>query len=650
MKKDGLKWLRYISFGLYAFFWIQIDPIQTQSIRADSLLQAAVEETDPDKKAQIYLQLSDQYISSDTDKALDYINQSAGLAVDQDFLGDIFDRKGRIHFGRGELDEALLGFRTAKTHKEEAGNTTEAARINNRVGVVLVRQKNHQQALEVFLESASFFENAGDEVNLAMTHNNMAGIFADMGDYVNAVRYNELALPVFQENEIQQYAIITLTNLAGQYLRLNDLEKSLQHNREAELIGEQLEDQYALGIVYNNFGQIYFEQGDLETSLDYYQKSLVAKEAIGINSNLVPTYNNLGQALTLLNRPQDAIRYLKEGLSLAKGDEIWHVTSNLAKAYSAAGQADSASHYLDLTLAHRDRIFTIERQSVIDELRTQYESERQEMEIDQLEQSQQQNRILLVVLSSLFGATLLIGFLALKNTRKKRIIAQQNEKLEKQHVEKLLKEQELIGINAMLQGQEKEREKIAEELHDTIGSSLATLKLYLESLDDKKREDEYNQLHQKTSNLLEETYDEVRKMAHSKSSGVLIKKGLVPAVELMASKISEARKINIQVIGTGLEDRLENSVEISIFRSIQELLANAVKHSRASEVVVQITQHEEILNIIVEDDGIGFDSDETRWGLGYSAIQNRMEELDGDLTIDSSPGNGTTVIMNIPVD
>ncbi|NIV09808.1 MAG: hypothetical protein GWN62_00440, partial [Aliifodinibius sp.] len=136
--------------------------------------------------------------------------------------------------------------------------------------------------------------------------------------------------------------------------------------------------------------------------------------------------------------------------------ELWHVTSNLSKAYLVAGESDSVSHYLDLTLAHRDSIFTIERQTVIDELRTQYESEQQEMEIAQLEENQRQNRNLLVLISGLFGATLIIAFLMLKNNRKKRIIAQQNEKIEKQHVEQLLKEQELIGINGMLEGQEKE--------------------------------------------------------------------------------------------------------------------------------------------------------------------------------------------------
>lgn len=638
-----------ISIGFSLFPFVLIGSVQVE-VTVDSLLEIAATEPDPNEKARIFLEVSQVNASKDPASALDHINRATELADDLELLGDIYDQKGRVYFAQGELDEALHSFREAKSRKEEAGDEALAARINNRVGVVLLRQKKHQQALEVFLESASFFEAEEDEVNLAMSHNNMAGVFADMGDYENAVRYNELALPIFQENGIQRYEIITLTNLAGQHLRLENFQRSLGYNQQAEIIGEELQDRYALGIVYNNFGQIYFEQAEYERSLEYYERSLAAKEAIGVNSNLVPTYNNLGQALTRLNRPDEAIEYLMEGLQSAQGDELWHVTSNLAKAYLLIDEPDSVSHYLNLTLAYRDSIFTIERQSVIDELRTQYDTERQEMEIAQLEESQQQNRNLLVVVSGLFGATLMIAFLVIKNNRKRRIIAQQNEKIEKQHVEQLLKEQELIGINAMLDGQEKEREKIAEELHDSIGSSLATLKLYIESLDGKHKQKEYHKLHQKTSNLLEETYDEVRKIAHSKSAGVLIKKGLVPAVKSVACRISEARKMDIQVIGTGLEERLENSMEISIFRTIQELLSNAVKHSGASEMVVQITQHDDVLNIIVEDNGTGFDPDITRWGLGYTTIQNRMDDLGGDLTIDSSPGNGTTVILNLPVD
>lgn len=646
----GLRWVLTILFVWLSFCFLLLTGINAQTVNVDSLLKAANSELNPDEKAKIFLKAAEYETSNDLSSAIIYINQAADIARDNSLLGDIFDQQGRIYFALGELDKALSSFREAKQSKEQAGDEAIAARISNRVGVVLVRLKRLQEALEIFLESAAYFAQNNDNVNLAMTQNNMAGIFADMADYENAIRYNELALPVFQENGIRQYEIITLTNLAGQHLRLENFDRSLQYNRQAEIIGEELQDQYALGIVYNNFGQIYFELGESERSLNYYEQSLAAKQLIGLSSNIVPTYNNLGQVLTQLNRPAKAIEYLKMGLQYAQGDESWHVTSNLSKAFSLAGEPDSAAHYLDMTIAFRDSIFTIERQSVIDELRTQYETEQQEMEIAQLVKSQQQNRNLLTVLTGLLGTTFIIAFLIVKNNRKKRVIAQQNEKLEKQHVEKLLKEQEVIGINAMLDGQNQERKKIAEELHDAIGSSLATLKLYIESLEETKKQDNYHELHQKTSALLEQTYDEVRKISHSKSAGVLIKKGLVPAVKSMAAKISEARRIKTQVIGTGLENRLKNSVEISIFRTIQELLSNTVKHSGAIKVIVQITQHEDTLNILVEDDGLGFEPENVTWGLGFTTIQNRMDKLNGEMNIDSSPGNGTTVILNLPIE
>lgn len=215
-----MRWGLTISIPFQFFFWT-VPCLNAQVSMADSLFDAATAEDDPNEKARIFLELSQLTSSTDPVSALEHINQATELADDDDLLGDIYDQKGRVHFALGELDEALNSFREAKRSKEQVGNETAAAGINNRVGVALFRLKRHQEALEVFLESAAFFEEAGDDVNLAMCHNNMAGIFADMGDFENAVRYNELALPVFQENGIQQYEIITLTNLAVKYLSEN---------------------------------------------------------------------------------------------------------------------------------------------------------------------------------------------------------------------------------------------------------------------------------------------------------------------------------------------------------------------------------------------------------------------------------------------
>lgn len=633
-----------VSIGCLPFI-----PSLAQPSKEDSLLQVLKAEEDLQEKAKIYLQLSQLIMSEDAKQSFHYTEEAIRLATHDEVLGMIWDQKGRLYFAENQLDSALYSFQKAKAYQESAENPSDAARINNRVGAVLLKQNQHQQALETFLESVAFFEKTDDRVNLAICYNNMAGVFSDMADYTKAVEYNKQALQIFQEKNLQQYEIITLPSLAGQYLKLNDTLKAIEYNLKAEQLGLELKHQYALGITYNNLGQLYFEKNDPEKAVAYYKKSLLAKQNLGAGANLVPTYNNLGQSYIALHQPHKAIAFLKKGLDLARGEELLPLFSNLTKAYIATGEKDNALLFFERTQAYSDSVFSIEKQQVMDELLARYETEKKEKQIIALAAQQRKGQYLLYGVSGLLVATLFIAFLVVKNNRKKRVIAQQNEELEKQRVERLLKEQELIGIDAMLKGQEKERKKIAEELHDSLGSSLSTLKLYLNSLDTEKPPDEFHRLHTRAEELLNETYAQVRKIAHDKGAGVLINKGLIPAVRATAHKISSTKKVNIEVIDVGLTERLENSVEISLFRSIQELLSNAVKYSQASDVIVQIVQYEDKLNIIVEDNGCGFEPQKIRYGLGFTHIRDRLEKLKGEMTIDASPGNGSTVIINVPM-
>ena len=477
----------------------------------------------------------------------------------------------------------------------------------------------------------------------------MAGVFSATADFAKAVKYNEQALEIFRKNELKNYVMVTLPGLAGQYLKLNDTARAIAYNLEAEKLGLELNHYYGLGIAYNNLGQLYFEKNDQHQAVTYYQKSLAAKQHLGPGANLVPTYNNLGQSYIALNQPEKAMYYLRKGLPLAKGEELPPIYSNLTKAFIGLNKKDSAILFLEQFRNYRDSVFSIEKQRVIDELMTKYETEKKEKEIIELAAQKRAGQYLMYGLLGLLAATIFIAFLVVKNYRRKKVIAQQNEALKKQQLEQLLKEQEIKGIDAMLKGQETERKKIAEELHDSLGSSLSTLKLYVDSLSQEQNGEAFQKHHAKAEKLLDETYQQVRKIAHNKNAGVLINKGLVPAVRAAANRISYAKKLNIEVMDVGLNERLENSVEIAIFRSIQELLSNTVKYADASEVVVQITQHDDALNIVVEDNGKGFEPEKTPYGMGLTNIQNRLDKLNGEMNIDSSPGNGTTVIINVPV-
>jgi len=250
----------------------------------------------------------------------------------------------------------------------------------------------------------------------------------------------------------------------------------------------------------------------------------------------------------------------------------------------------------------------------------------------------------------LFGTVIFV--LLQRNTRKKQYIAEQQKEIEMNKAERLLKEQELSTIDAMIAGQEKERQRLASDLHDSVGATLAAAKLQFEHLNkNKDQASKYSELYDKTGSLLEDAYTEVRNMAHIKSSGVIAKQGLLPAIKRLAYNASVNTKLQIDVQDFGLEERLENTIEISVFRIIQELVTNIIKHADATEATISITQHESSLNIIVEDNGKGFSTLKIRKkeGMGLSSIERRVEHIEGTMEIDSMPGKGSSILLDIPL-
>ena len=263
------------------------------------------------------------------------------------------------------------------------------------------------------------------------------------------------------------------------------------------------------------------------------------------------------------------------------------------------------------------------------------------------------NNIVLYTFIGLFIACLVIGVLIVMNSKRKEKIALQGKLIEQQRFEKALKDYELSSIDIMLTGQEKERQRIANDLHDNLGSMLATLKLNFQNLKLRKNEvvPDDNKLYEKTDELIEEAYQKVRRIAHAKNAGVFANEGLIPEIKKLAAKVSIPGKLQINVIPFGFTERLDSTFEISIFRAVQELATNIIKHSKATEATIHLTQHDDNINIIFEDDGIGMDVSKTNMqdGMGLHSIAKKIEQLNGTFTIDSTPGRGTTIIIDLPI-
>lgn len=435
---------------------------------------------------------------------------------------------------------------------------------------------------------------------------------------------------------------------------INDFEAFIKVINEKKFPYVKARAQQFLGILYWHFKKEYQE------SNSYYRKAIKnyrIKDLFMLKEYILKSKINIGNNLISMKKYSEALEYMKYAINteqLHHQPQDFSITYNIiSKAYSKIGQTDSAYFYL-LKKNYYDSL--VDNQNIskaISSINIKYQTEKKEKDILQLKAKRKQDRTLILstILFILFGST--VSYLMLKNSKRKQLLAEQEKLLETQKNLTLLKEQEITTINAMVAGQEKERKRVAEDLHDNLGSVLATLKLHFENLkiNREKKKIDQETLFDKTENLIDEAYLKVRSIAHAKNAGVIAHKGLLVAVQMMAEKISSANKTTIEVVHFGLEKPIENSLEIAVFRIIQELTTNIIKHAHATKATINMSQYENTLNIIVEDNGKGFDKNTIEYhdGLGLGSIKTRIKHFKGTFSIDATPGKGTTILFNIPI-
>ena len=282
---------------------------------------------------------------------------------------------------------------------------------------------------------------------------------------------------------------------------------------------------------------------------------------------------------------------------------------------------------------------------------TKYETNKKDQQIllttSKLTSESLQKRIFLVSAISLASLIIIISVLFLQQKR----LSQKKSLLQQSQIASLLSTQELKSINAMVEGQEDERKRIAEDLHDRVGSILSTVKLYFNSLNTKidTFQGENNQQFEKANTLLDEAVDEIRRISHNLISSILMKFGLGPALKDLCETVEGAQQIKVDLQMHGIDQRLNNQLEISLYRIIQELISNILKHAKATEITISITHQNGNLNILVEDNGKGFDTSVIPNGIGLKNIKSRILKLNGQINIDSVTDRGTIVNLNFIV-
>lgn len=252
------------------------------------------------------------------------------------------------------------------------------------------------------------------------------------------------------------------------------------------------------------------------------------------------------------------------------------------------------------------------------------------------------------------GAILLAGYFVILFYQQKletnNIIHNQSEQINTQKIKELENNMQLQSMQSLIDGQESERERIAQELHDSLGGLLSTIKLRFDKLvhDQKIMEKEdFTKLH----NLIDAACGEVRSISNDLKPGSLEKLGLLEAIKdlLNRYKLEQGPEIIFQYFGFNYPGTIDSNVALNIYRVIQELVNNAIKHAKCKEIFVQISKSINEMTITVEDDGIGFDAETVKKGMGLENIRSRVNYLRGEFNIESSDNQGTLFLVLIPL-
>ncbi|WP_456461386.1 sensor histidine kinase [Reichenbachiella sp.] len=221
-------------------------------------------------------------------------------------------------------------------------------------------------------------------------------------------------------------------------------------------------------------------------------------------------------------------------------------------------------------------------------------------------------------------------------------------KLEYQEIEDLLKKQELKSAYNILEGQDRAYKQVAEELHDNLGSMLVTLNMLSDTLPKKTDPESLKNLAAKISEIAAQATEATRKISHSLHSGLLKHFGLTAAINELIDALNEAHTIQV-TSHIDLGEEMDSQTNVQVYRIIQELVNNTLKHAKANNINIDLSVTGDHLTLIFEDDGVGFDANQEEKGLGLKNLRSRVDRMDGHLTIESNKGKGATTIIELPL-
>jgi signal transduction histidine kinase len=629
-----------------------------QVLNLDSLLGLLPNAKEEKSTVELYYLIGQQVENSEPELAKSYYRRALDLSK------KIGYPVGEIKFAHnytfvlnmeGKFDSALYYNLKAIDLAKEIQDSLHLGKALLNTGTVYRYLSEYEIAAEYYQQGKMVFDQIGEEDMKGFILNLLQILYSDLGWHQRSIEVGKEALSYYEQANDPIILATVLNNLGLPYSRLGQNEKAIPLYYRALKLGESIRDFNIQGTALLNLGDSYEQTQDFLNMEKNFSKALQLFEQMDRKDGKIIALRGLSIARLYQKQFQQALDLINQSLDLADENnfpvERQKSLLHLSNVFFALNDIGKARKFMKEASILADKIINDEIQEKTLELEKKYESEKQKNQILNLEAENaaqmaiSQKRILVIWILVILAASLtIIGLLIQrKNLHKQR--------LQEQRIRELETEKQLTAAEAVIKGEEQERSRLAKELHDGLGGLLSGIKFSFQTMKGNLVLTHENaRLFERSLDMLDTSIMEMRRVAHNLMPENLIKFGLDAALRDFCEDINQTGVIDLRYQSFGLQgEPIDQTSSISIYRIVQELVNNILKHAEARNGLVQITKTGKQVLLDVEDDGKGFEHSKMLLsnGIGWSNIKSRLEYLNAKFTLDSAPGKGSSIHIEI---
>ena len=568
---------------------------------------------------------------------------------------DIYAELCRLYTIR-EDDKRLFYAETGLTLAEKEKDKLKMLIFNDYQGKYYFEKGEHDIAFKFFKIALNLAVEIKNKEWEGRVYSSFAVAYSNTGDLQTGIAYYQKAISCYESIGMEDKTATMLANMGGAYRLIGEPDLAERYLKKAENIAENENDRSALLKVYASLGNLYSEKNELDVALEYGKKALAVSQELGSKSWEANACQTLTLVSIAMEQYDEAEKYADECLRLAQEVNnkrftliAWNALSNAYLFQERFKESEDAA-YMTLetdstnlivalnavaNIVHSNIIFGNKEKAIayfikyehiaseinsknvrenLMEMEVKYETEKKEIRIASLEK--ERRLYVWLGVSGIFLAVSLaiVLILTIRNARKKR---------------------QLVATEALQEGEVGERTRIAKDLHDRLGGSLSAVKIGLKNAESL----------QIINNKIDTCVKELREIMNNIMPVSLQKHGLKGAFEDFCIEIP-----NLHFHFFGEAKRIHINQEYALYCCARELVSNALKHSGANNMNLQLVQSRKHVSLTVHDDGCGFDEKSVLKGYGLENIRNRVTACRGKLDIASAPGKGTETVIELKIE